>query len=68
MLLVRLILFLAFAVPPEPVTITAANAFAAHYNEWGNFRRVPGTIDAKEIRAWRETQQAWNHLNSTIKY
>ncbi len=45
-----------------------ANQFAARYNEWGNLPRIEGTINAKEIRAWHETQRAWHKLDGTIKY
>ncbi len=68
MILTKLVLPLLFAVPTGTPVVTVANEFAAHYNEWGNLPRVEGTINAKEIRAWHETQRAWKNLNSSVHY
>lgn len=61
-------LVITAATPPEPQALEAANAFAESFNRWGQFRRQMGTVDTKEILAWKETQHLWKKLDRTIKY
>lgn len=74
-------LFLLFALLPivsstePPVTtgnreVFLGDKFAARYNSWATIRtqRQKDLIDAREIRAWHETQQAWKALNREVQY
>ena len=56
------------AVPPEPETVEAANAFKDAWNRWVLFRRQMGIVDAKEILAWKEVRRLWKKLDKTISY
>lgn len=62
-----LLIFLSLTLTAEAPTLTAPeHLFAETYNRWINLRAAtelaPGTISAKELKAWQEVKASWKAL------
>lgn len=68
MKILLLLIILVLCDPSRATGPDIAQNFASHYNTWIELRQQaqPESINARELRAWQETKEAWKILQKTM--
>lgn len=70
MIKLALVFFLALVPAGPQGTLSIENQFVQAWNAWAPLREasVPGTVDARELKAWKQVREHWKTLERYMEH